>query len=91
MSPSISTIQIVPRRLVAGREAEPLHHVADTERAVGGAEHVLDAVEPGLAGRGAGRPGGCARGWLDTLYAIEPSTKFLPQYLEKARKPKCCC
>ena len=59
MSQSISTVQIVPR-LVAGREAEPLHHVADTERAVGGAEHVLDAVEPGLAGRGAGRPGGWA-------------------------------
>ena len=61
LSQSISTVQIV-LRLVAGREAEPLHHVADAERAVGGAEHVLDAVEPGLAGRGAGRPGGCARG-----------------------------
>ena len=44
-------------KLVAGGEAEPLHHVTDAERAVGGAEHVLDAVEPGLAGSGAGRPG----------------------------------
>ena len=44
-------------KLVAGGEAEPLHHVTDAERAVGGAEHVLDAVEPGLAGSGAGCPG----------------------------------
>ena len=44
-------------KLFTGGEAKPLHHVTDAERAVGGAEHVLDAVEPGLAGSGAGRPG----------------------------------